>query len=1274
MKEEKRRFRIGNKIWCIAVFLMACVGFLAHMGFDVLAADESIPYDIYYDMQAVTGDTVNMRTRVITLYSDIAAGDTFQWTSLGDSVEIVSGENSQNVRLRARTENQSTIQLIITHADGTITMRTCIVNVVFCLDESKPCMKYINAIDTRKSIVMDYEDELIIGKDLDLVFGDVSSALWVSENPDVISISGTTVTARGAGRTTLSVSCDDGAEHWVDTVDVYVRPEISYGGDTSGNWILSTGAIIDATMRFDANPVLGANDKLTWVIYREVDGSNVLVRDARGNQGEDSDLANLSYSSINGGYTLRAKAGNYFIAFYVAGTYTNFEDAQANQPGCAPVVAKVTVVTSYEDKEINLSVGGTYNLPDAFNIRQSDFIKNFYLTNTDPTNPYTQYCSYSSTTGTITATKTGTAKITVTMNGDLALPGLTEKTVQVTIVISESFTLNHSSYTMYVGATLELNGVFSSGETPLNSTFEWRVSNDTYAVVEGEGMNAVVTAKKKTDTNAPVVVTLAWTDEYGKTNTANCIITIKESIQKIVLNPSTVEMNTSSMTYVSTDAQGETNFRWFSSNTDVVQVEPAAGNTSAKITSGKIPGSAIITVINMDNNVYATCEVTVTTPITKISIDKAPAYEVKLIQKFVQMVATYQPTDATNVKMTWLSSDTSVATVNDTGLIELKKPGVVIISVMPTYNPNLVSDQCILTITSTAEGLQLSDSSISLEVGNKYKLNYTLTPEGAKSDVTFRSLDEKIATVDQDGTVHGVAGGSTVVYAVTGEGSVQTCNVKIIQGITSMKADKEELEMSVGEVYQSEITWEPQTATETNLTWTSKNTKVVTVDNKGLITAKSAGDAYIVVSARPTATTSCEPVFIHVTVKTPLESIALVPTSKTITVGTSFDLTVTYKPENATNKKVTFTSSDTKIAKVDEKGKVTGVAGGMVMITCKAEDGGYLATCMVTVEDKNTTITLDRTNILLSKGKRTTLVATVKSNFKPNQSVKWTTTKKKIATVNSKGVVYGKKIGTTKIRATATDGTKAYAECYVRVIKRVTSVSISKNYITLVEGRSKKLKCGIKPKKATIKGVRWTTSDKNVAIVSSSGKVTAIAEGMCEVTVSATDGSGKKATCIVKVTPLVPATSIVVGQQNIIMVRGQQTPISIRVLPSNSTDSVSYVSDNRRVATVSKSGVVTAVRAGEAIITIMTSSGQTATVNVTVVALNKTSVDMRQYDTEYIWVDGANLPVTWFSANPRIATVDSNGMITGKKKGTTTVYASLNGVRLACKVRVRKLK
>lgn len=242
-------------------------------------------------------------------------------------------------------------------------------------------------------------------------------------------------------------------------------------------------------------------------------------------------------------------------------------------------------------------------------------------------------------------------------------------------------------------------------------------------------------------------------------------------------------------------------------------------------------------------------------------------------------------------------------------------------------------------------------------------------------------------------------------------------------------------------------------------------------------------------------------------------------TSTTVTEGKSVYLTATVSPSGATNKSVRWTTSDSSVATVSS-GMVTGKKAGTVTITAKTADGGYTATCKVTVSSNKAAVTgvkLNKTSLSLSVGGTSTLTATVIPSG-ASKSVRWTSGDATIASVSSSGKVTGKKAGTTTIFVTTVDGGYV-ASCEVTVTAKTvkaTGVALSKSVLSLSVGSTSYLYATVRPTGAN-KSVRWTTSDPSVATVSSSGKVTGLKAGTATIIATTVDG-GYTASCRVTVT------------------------------------------------------------------------------------------------------------------------------------------------------------
>ena len=244
------------------------------------------------------------------------------------------------------------------------------------------------------------------------------------------------------------------------------------------------------------------------------------------------------------------------------------------------------------------------------------------------------------------------------------------------------------------------------------------------------------------------------------------------------------------------------------------------------------------------------------------------------------------------------------------------------------------------------------------EVGTIY--NQTLEATGSDTitwSVTSGSLPADLS-LNYDGTITGMPtaqGESTfTVEAENDYGNDSKQFTLTIEAAANVPVDRVALSPSTLNLKEDETgtltaTVEPSNATNKNVTWESSNTSVATVDATGKVTAVSAGTANITVTAQGDSTKSASCTVTVTAATVPVTGVSLNKDSLALGVGDSETLTATVKPEDATNQAVTWTSSNSTVATVDQNGVVTAVAPGTATITVTTADGGFTATCTVTV-------------------------------------------------------------------------------------------------------------------------------------------------------------------------------------------------------------------------------------------------------------------------------------------------------------------------------------
>jgi len=315
-----------------------------------------------------------------------------------------------------------------------------------------------------------------------------------------------------------------------------------------------------------------------------------------------------------------------------------------------------------------------------------------------------------------------------------------------------------------------------------------------------------------------------------------------------------------------------------------------------------------------------------------------------------------------------------------------------------TYNPNGG------TVTPTSKELKKLD---------KYGTLPTPTYTGYTFIGWYTSANGGTA-VNSGTTING----NTTIYAHWTKNPVAVSGVRLNKTSTSIAEGGSET---------LSVTISPSDASNKTITWSSSNTNVATVDGNGRVSAKKVGTATITATSNNNIKASCT-----VTVTASVTGVSLNKTSITLTAGGSEILTATVTPSNATNKGVTWSSSNTSVATVDNNGKVTAKAGGTATITVKTNDGNKTATCKVTVNVAVTGVSLNKTSLTLTVGGSETLTKTVTPSDATNKGVTWSSSNTSVATVDNNGKVTAKATGTATITVKTNDGNKT-ATCSVTV-------------------------------------------------------------------------------------------------------------------------------------------------------------------------------------------------------------------------------------------------
>lgn len=685
-----------------------------------------------------------------------------------------------------------------------------------------------------------------------------------------------------------------------------------------------------------------------------------------------------------------------------------------------------------------------------------------------------------------------------------------------------------------------------------------------------------------------------------------------------------------------------------------------------KYTEGSVTASATVNVVIEEAIVS----------VTSVTLDNN---NITLVEGGTQqLTATVNPTNASNQNVSWSSSATEIATVEN-GLVTAVAEGTAVITV--TTEDGSYTDTCNVTVTAVSisvTGVSLNKNSLELEEEDTETLVATIIPDNAtNTNIVWSTENSAIATVE-NGLVTAIAEGSTIITVTTEDGSfTDSCTVIVsakVISVTDVTLDQTSIEITEEDTQQLTATVFPENATDTSVVWSSENSSVATVSQEGLVTAVSEGTTTITVTTNDGGKTAICNVVVNAKVIN-VTGVSLDKNSLELVEEDTETLIATVAPDDATNKNVIWSTENSGIATVND-GVVTAVSVGNTTITVTTEDGSYTDTCSVVVTAKIInvdSVTLNKTSTTLIEGNSEQLTYTISPENATDQSVSWSTDNSSVATVTD-GLVEALTPGTANITITTTDGGKTDT-CEVTVesaVVNVESISLNKNATTLTEEDTEQLTYTITPENATNQSVTWLSDDTEVATVTD-GLITAVSAGTANITVTTTDGS-KTDTCVVTVeAKVVNVDGVSLSDTNVNLIEGNTYQITATISPENATDNtVTWTSDDEQVATIDGSGRIVnivAVGAGTTNITVTTKDGsftdtctvnvEAATVSVTSVTLSTNSLEMEETDVETLVAtvspeNATNQTITWTSSNSEVATVNE-GVITAVKSGTAVI-------------------
>jgi len=643
---------------------------------------------------------------------------------------------------------------------------------------------------------------------------------------------------------------------------------------------------------------------------------------------------------------------------------------------------------------------------------------------------------------------------------------------------------------------------------------------------------------------------------------------------------------------------------------------------------------------------------------------------------------------ATDARVQWTTSNSTVAVVSMDGVVSAVDSGDAVITAQLLGTTATAALQ--VTKTSVAT-VTVAPANASIYPGETQRLVATLLDASGRpttaSSLKWSSSDQGIATVSSDGLVTGVAKGTAVISAqAQGKRATATVNVLGVPVATvtvSLAANT----LAVGQTTQATATLKDAAGTTLTgrvIAWQSSNPALATVTASGIVTAIANGS--VTISAISEAKVGNASLTISAPVPT---SIDIVPTTVTMLKGQSVQLGAAVRDAKGVvipNQAVSWSSGSTAIAPVTSAGMLSGVTVGTTTITASAD--GLTTSAPVSVTSvPAASLSISPTTASVVVGNTAQLTATVRDStgaVLADRAVNWSSSAAAVATVSSTGLVAGVAAGSATISALV-DGLSSTVAVTVTTPPPapVASVSVSLVDPTLNIGQTTQATATLVDAAGNVltgRTIIWSSASPEVATVSASGLVTAVAAGSASI-VATSEGNTSAATVTVAAPPPAPVATVSLAAASTSLLIGQTTQLTVTLKDASGNvltgRTIGLTSSNTSLATVSPTGVVTAVGVGTPTIT-ATSEGMSGSIGFTITApvapvavvivtaptLSATVGQTVQMTSTLKDAAGNVLTgrsVAWSSSSPSVASVSSTGLVTALNAGSTNIVATSEG-------------
>jgi len=809
--------------------------------------------------------------------------------------------------------------------------------------------------------------------------------------------------------------------------------------------------------------------------------------------------------------------------------------------------------------------------------------------------------------------------------------------------------------------SVEITNKIPKLETQNNYQLEWVVNpadadNKEVDFISSDESVAKITEGGKIETNSAGVVTIkVVTRNKQKEDSFSLEVIPKVGSVQITNKINTINIHNKHQLewVVLPDKAANKNVSFVSSDTKVLEVSDTGEIIPKK------DGTALVKVTTEDGKFEDSFSLLVTTPLESVTILNTE--KKLLVGENLQILLAISPDYLKGEEFEYTTSDSKVLNIDEGGKVLATGKGTATIYVKSKSN-KLLGDSIELVVGKKPKSINIKNKDYTIYEKQEQQIDWEFLPLDADAEkVKFTSSDKTIATVSETGLLTGVNKGLCTVRIESEDGVLASeCNIIVMKKVEGIRITNKKTTIMKNTKYQVDVESTPVGSVLDGVIYKSSDIKVAKIDTNGLIETIKSGDCRIIATTADGKFSD----YFDLEVISPVEKIEITNKIAMISNKNKYQLEWLISPDDAKNKEVEFTSSEDGVVSVSTSGLLSPNKSGTSTIKVTTKDGKHYDSFKIIVTEDVESIEIKNKIKELKVSDRHQIVWEVKPDSADNKNVIFKTSNPAVAQITGTGKVSAIGVGVCEISIETEDG-RLKDFFSLRVIKPAESLNILNKIKELYVGNNHKLLWEVKPDDAENKEVTLKSSDTTVATIESTGEIRAIKNGKVTISVETLD---KKLSDSFELNILQSTGSVSIKNKITTIDVGKKHDLDWEVLPVNASNkNVIFSTTPVGIVEVSESGVLNAIKAGTASVTVTTEDGkytdsfsiEVENVAKSITILNKIKSMREKSSYQIQWEikpdDTSNKDVVFSTSNDKVVAVNNSGELQTLKAGTAII-------------------